>query len=35
MRKVTIAELREMAKEAKGYIDNIYVHWTKVSSVLW
>ena len=28
MIKITLAELREMAREAKGYIDNIYVHWT-------
>ncbi len=28
MKEITLDELKEMAQEAKGYIDKIYVHWT-------
>lgn len=28
MRKINLEELREMAREAKGCIDKIYVHWS-------
>lgn len=28
MREINLVKLKEMAREAKGYVDKIYVHWS-------